>query len=102
MIVPLDEFRQSEVEARLDFRPGIHGDAKAGAARLTAIDRDDKGAVAANFIGLVEVLACEKDPVVDGDRAQLAGTDTDEGERLWYPSFSTTEKPSPSPWARQS
>ena len=82
MTAVLDELRQGEVETGLDLRSGIHRDAEAGAARLTAIDRDDKGVVAAHLIGLVEVLAREKDPVLDGDRAQLTGAHADKGERL--------------------
>jgi hypothetical protein len=50
MSVLLDELGQGQVETGLDLRPGIHRDAEAGAARLTAIDRDNKGAVAANFV----------------------------------------------------
>src|SRR5271167_4271322 len=82
MMVIFDKLRQGEVEIGLNLWPRIHRDAEAGAARLTAIDRDDKGVVAAHLIGLVEVLAREKDPVMDGDRAQLAGAYADKGERL--------------------
>jgi len=57
MSVLLDELGQGQVETGLDLRPGIHRGAKAGAARLTAIDCDDEGAVAPNLVGLVEVLA---------------------------------------------
>ena len=82
MTALLDELRQSEVETGVDLRPGIHRDAEAGTARLTTIDRDDEGVVATNFVRLVEVLACEKDPVLDGDRAELAGAHAKKGERL--------------------
>lgn len=82
MTALLDEFRQCEVEPRIDLRPGIHRGTEAGAAGLTAIDRDDEGLVASNIIGLVAVLACEKDPVLDNDRAELAGAHAYKRERL--------------------
>src|SRR5271168_3656840 len=83
MMVIFDELRQGEVETGLDLWPRIHRDAEAGAARLTAIDCDDEGVVAANPVGLVAKWAREKDPVMDGDRVKLAGAHADKGERLY-------------------
>src|SRR6516164_2075545 len=81
MTALLDELRQGQVETGLDLWSGIHRDTETGAARLTAIDRHDEGAVAALLIILVEVLTPEKDPVLDGDRAQFTGAHADKGER---------------------
>src|SRR6516165_9362484 len=82
MTALLSQLRQGKVETRLNLGPGIHRNTKASAARLAAIDRDDEGTIAPNTVGLVDVLAGEKDPILDGDRTQLAGAYTDKGERL--------------------
>ena len=47
-MLALDEkLGQREIEAGLGLRPGLHRDAKTGAARLAAIDGDDEGALRA-------------------------------------------------------
>jgi hypothetical protein len=78
----INELCQRQVKTALDLRPRIHRNAEAGAARLAAIDRDDKGVVAANLIAFAEVLAGEKDPILNGYCAQFAGAHADEGKLL--------------------
>ena len=79
-------FSINSVNARskpaLTFGPGIHRGAKAGSARLTTIDRDDKGLVTSTLVDFVDVRALDKDPVLNGDRAQFAGAHADKSQRL--------------------
>ena len=88
----VDNLGEGQVETRFDLRSGIHRNAEAGAACLTAIDRDEKGVVAARLIRFVAILAREKYAILDGDRAKFAGANADKGEGLGhFPIFDDRE-----------
>ena len=57
-----------------------HRDAKAGTARLAAINRDDEGAGAPGAIVRVDMRAIPEDPILDRDCLDLAGAHADECE----------------------
>ena len=79
MMALLNEFCQREVETRLDLGSGIHRDAKTDTARLTAIDRNNKGTIAPNSVGLVVDDLSASQPDAGGIAARVAKRKTAEG-----------------------
>ena len=67
-------FRQRQVKTALASRARLHRRAEASRSGLRAVDRDDERRLAPLFIDRVDVRSAQKDPVLDVDRRQLAGT----------------------------
>jgi hypothetical protein len=80
--VIIDQFGQCDVESGLDLGAGPHRSAKASAASLAAVDRNDERVLAPNLVGPIPILPAKEYPILDGDRVQLAGADADEREPL--------------------
>ncbi len=80
--VVVDQLGQGEVEPGPGLGSGSHRRAKAGAAGLAAIDREDECLLAPDPVGSIPILAAKEHPVLDRDRPEFAGADPDEGEPL--------------------
>ena len=71
--VPIQNFRQGEIEAGFSLRASFHGHAEACSSRLAAVHRDDEDA-ASPCVSRVDERPVAENLVLNGDGVQLAGT----------------------------
>ena len=67
----LDDLGERDVVAAGELGSGVHRGAEAGAARLTALDRDDEQRIGGRALVRVRVRPAEQDPVEHRARVQL-------------------------------
>jgi hypothetical protein len=69
----VEELGQRDVEAGVGLRAGAHGHAETGAAGLTAVGGDDKGARPPGLVVRVDIGPAEEEAILDTDRMEVAG-----------------------------
>src|ERR1019366_10262771 len=79
------ELGQGEVEAGPASRTRSHRGAEAGAAGPSALHRDEERAVPIRSVRRIRLRAAEKDPVLPGDRHELARADAEKRPRPRLP-----------------
>ncbi len=77
----LVDLGQEDVVAAVDFRPGSHRGAEARARADGALDGDDEGGGSPSPEVLVGELAAQEDPILDREGRELAGSNSQEGDR---------------------
>ncbi len=76
-----NELGEGQIESALRARARAHRGAEARAARHAAVDGDEERAFTTRRVLAIDERSLEEDPVLDGDRVEIAGANPEKRER---------------------